>query len=396
MRVSSSRRMAAISPAFLPSQTLYLHGSRPSSSSFQLRNPSAIAASLHTPPHSRSVTPNHPLSSLSAGKWFKLICGASSHDTPAIHNLCAVYTAAGADCIDVACDTATVRAARTGIAEGMKRRATREEPLLMVSVNVAEDPHFRKATFDVSGCPTGCARPCEVVCPAVAISEMGVMMDRCYGCGRCVPVCPVGIIETVEQTYDVAEICRVLRTVEAVEIHTGRGQIKEFGQLWECIREAVKGLQVVAISLPDLGGDEVLEYGLRAMWEKLREGYVFAMGGVQLIWQADGRPMSGDIGRGTAHAAVRLGIRMRKLLTRAGVPGEVQPAGGTNDATVPLLRREGMLRGMGGESVAGIAVGGYARKVSWTDRLWFRCCGFGKLETDGLLFLVFCVCAERS
>lgn len=305
-----------------------------------------------------------------------------------------MYTAAGADCIDVACDVATVRAARAGIAEGMVRRATREEPLLMVSANVAEDPRFRKATFDVSGCPIGCARPCEVVCPAVAIGEMGVVSDRCYGCGRCVPVCPVGIIETMERRYDAAEVCRVLETVEAVEIHTGPGQIKEFGQLWEYIHEVVKGLQVVAISLPDLGGDEVLENGLLAMWEKLREARVFAMGDVQLIWQADGRPMSGDIGRGTAHAAVRLGRRIRRLLAKAGVPGEVQLAGGTNDATVPLLRREGMLRGMGGESVAGIAVGGYARKVSWAHELSSEPWEFGTLETDRLVFLLFCFMLE--
>lgn len=78
--------------------------------------------------------------------------------------------------------------------------------------------------------------------------------------------------------------------------------------------------------------------------------------------------MSGDIGRGTAKAAVRLGKRMRQVLNRIDVPGEVQLAGGTNDATVPLMQRDGLRRlpdvGVE-ESVAGIAVGGYARKVSW-------------------------------
>lgn len=329
----------------------------------------AIATSPLPSRRPQIITPNHPLSSLSAGKWFKLICGASSHDTPAIHNLCAVYTAAGADCIDVACDAAIVRAARAGIAEGMSRRIAREEPLLMVSVNAAEDPHFRKATFDIRGCPPECERPCEVVCPAVAIDNMGVMMDRCYGCGRCIPVCPLGIIDTIKQVHDAAEVCNVLEMVEAVEIHTGPGQIEEFGKLWNRIREVARGLQVVAVSIPDFGEDEVLGRGLNLMWKVMGEGGVFVAGGPYLIWQADGRPMSGDIGRGTAHASVRLGKRIRRLLTRAGVPGEVQLAGGTNDATVPFLRREGMLRGMGAESVAGIAVGGYARKVSCAGEL---------------------------
>ena len=34
-------------------------------------------------------------------KWIKLICGASNEDIIAIEDLCAVYTAAGIDYIDV-------------------------------------------------------------------------------------------------------------------------------------------------------------------------------------------------------------------------------------------------------------------------------------------------------
>ncbi|NJM85378.1 MAG: 4Fe-4S ferredoxin, partial [Leptolyngbyaceae cyanobacterium RM2_2_21] len=80
-----------------------------------------------------------------------------------------------------------------------------------------------------------------------------------------------------------------------------------------------------------------------------------------LIWQADGRPMSGDIGRGTTHAAVRLA---QKLLM-ADLPGYVQLAGGTNQHTVHKLRSLGLLRSPQSSSptIAGVAYGSYARSL---------------------------------
>ena len=41
-------------------------------------------------------------------KWVKLICGASNEDILAIEDLCAVYSAAGVDYIDVAADQSIV------------------------------------------------------------------------------------------------------------------------------------------------------------------------------------------------------------------------------------------------------------------------------------------------
>ena len=48
-------------------------------------------------------------------KWIKLICGASNEDILAIEDLCAIYTAAGVDYIDVAAEESIVQAARRGI-----------------------------------------------------------------------------------------------------------------------------------------------------------------------------------------------------------------------------------------------------------------------------------------
>ena len=48
-------------------------------------------------------------------KWIKLICGASNEDIVAIEDLCAIYSAAGVDYIDVAAEESIVNAAKKGI-----------------------------------------------------------------------------------------------------------------------------------------------------------------------------------------------------------------------------------------------------------------------------------------
>ena len=45
-------------------------------------------------------------------KWIKLICGASNEDILAIEDLCAIYTAAGVDYIDVDAEESIVHAAK--------------------------------------------------------------------------------------------------------------------------------------------------------------------------------------------------------------------------------------------------------------------------------------------
>ena len=120
----------------------------------------------------------NPLLSLKEGRWFKLICGASFQHLPAVRSLTLAYTLAGADCIDVAADPAVIVAAQAGLqaaeilgAAARKRGfAYQGRPLLMVSLNDGQDPHFRKAEFDSTQCPPECSRPCERICPAQAIT----------------------------------------------------------------------------------------------------------------------------------------------------------------------------------------------------------------------------------
>jgi Fe-S-cluster-containing hydrogenase component 2 len=306
-----------------------------------------------------SPSPN-PLLSLQHGHWCKLICGASFQHLPAIRTLSLVYALAGVDCIDVAADPAVIYAAREGIGAA---QAIQPRPIwLMVSLNDGEDPHFRKVTFDPQHCPPDCPRPCVSICPAQAIAFSakfsGVLDERCYGCGRCLPICPIEQITTRSQTatLDVAAPLIKAGSVNALELHTQVGHEALFQKLWIQVQSFLPHLDIVSVSCPD--AEHVIEYlsHLQTLMETLP---------CPLIWQTDGRPMSGDIGNGATRATIRYG---EKALN-APLTGFIQLAGGTNNHTVPKLREQGLLgssvavEAQAQRSIAGIAFGSYARSL---------------------------------
>ncbi|MEM1366768.1 MAG: LdpA C-terminal domain-containing domain, partial [Cyanobacteria bacterium P01_H01_bin.15] len=270
------------------------------------------------------------------------------------------YTLAGADCIDVAAEPGVIAAAKDGIdaalrvAQGKIRSAFPiERPWLMMSLNDGEDPHFRKAVFDAERCPSDCSRPCISVCPVDAITKTGVQTAHCYGCGRCLPVCPLGSIYPQNHQVGTQEIRELLPQVDAIEIHTQIGRLTEFEELWSAL-QPTQSLHLISVSCPD--GPGLLTY-LRSLSEVLQLPRYQT-----LIWQADGRPMSGDLGKGTTRAAIQLA---NKVLA-ANLPGFVQPAGGTNAHTVPKLSELGLLRcahNSCDRAIAGIAYGSHARKL---------------------------------
>ncbi|KAH9325665.1 hypothetical protein KI387_005843, partial [Taxus chinensis] len=257
-----------------------------------------------------------PEDSLKQGQWVKLICGASFEDVAEVRNLSLVYTLAG--------------------------------------------------EFDPEDCPVDCSRPCERVCPAEAIKfeiatlyndaplnaasakfQGGVISERCYGCGRCLPVCPYDKIRENTYVRTSAAVAELLQRsdVDAIEIHTSAGHLDSFRELWNNLSIFIKQLKLIAL---------------------------------------DGRPMSGDIGKGATREAVPFAARV--AATRNRPPGFLQLAGGTNSNTIESLKRIGLFRtasirdcGMESENrtrsyevgkqiykdalIAGVAYGGYARKV---------------------------------
>ncbi|XP_031268435.1 uncharacterized protein LOC116126893 isoform X2 [Pistacia vera] len=316
-----------------------------------------------------------------------------SKDVADIRNLSLVYTLAGVDCIDCAADASVVTAVSQGI-EAAREILPIRRPWTMISVNDDEDLHFRKAEFDPEDCPLDCTRPCEIVCPADAIvlegkrskAEVshgtsnpggfkgGVITERCYGCGRCFPVCPYDKIRVVTYVRDAAATAELLKRddVDAVEIHTSRRQTTLFKELWDGLKDSVKHLRLVAVSLPNFG-DTTLS-SMNTMYS-IMEPHLYCSN----LWQLDGRPMSGDIGRGATRESVAFAVRLAAAKDRP--PGFLQLAGGTNAHTVDGLKKEGLFqttsttRNSGKEKltaispstsqslIGGVAYGGYARKI---------------------------------
>jgi ferredoxin len=64
-----------------------------------------------------------------------------------------------------------------------------------------------------------------------------VWAERCYGCGRCLPACPLGLIEERQQLLPAEAVASLLAEIQpdAVELHTciGRGAAAvSGGELW--------------------------------------------------------------------------------------------------------------------------------------------------------------------
>lgn len=311
-----------------------------------------------------------PDQALRRGCWVKWIAGASNQDLASIEDLAGLYSLVGVHCLDVAADPAVVIAARRGIDWAEARGAAR--PWLMVSLSDGADPHFRKAWFDPRRCPASCPRPCQRVCPALAIplapsdpqaAVNGVLAERCYGCGRCLPACPLGLIEERQQQLDAAAVAPLLAELrpDAIELHTRIGRSEAFARRLAQVRAAGIPLRRLAVSCGlelEAGGagTRPRELGAslaREIWDRFDQ---LRRAGFAPLWQLDGRPMSGDVGLGTARSAVELVRQVAAALP----PGPLQLAGGTNAATLPLLQH---LPAHQSRLVAGVAFGSVARRL---------------------------------
>ena len=127
----------------------------------------------------------------------KIIAGLGFRDQERVRRLAALYTAAGAEVIDVALDPAVVSAALDGARLGQAWAAAEGRkvalPTLMVSLGLDDDPHVGAALLDVSLCAT-CAGCTIVPLRTCAGRPLEVRAPECPQCLQCIGQCPHGAI----------------------------------------------------------------------------------------------------------------------------------------------------------------------------------------------------------
>ena len=190
--------------------------------------------------------------------------------------------------------------------------------------------------------------------PADAIrAAVGVDEQLCYGCGRCWPACPPQLIQSLDRRVGLNDLAVLLHDLrpDALEIHTAPGRLNAFQATLEQVRLADVPLKRLSVSCGLEGHHVTVESLSKELWQRHQALRAFQQ---RPLWQLDGRPMSGDLGVGTARAAVGLWERLHPLAP----PGPLQLAGGTNTATLDLLPGEGRAIGP-----AGVAFGGVARTL---------------------------------
>lgn len=281
------------------------------------------------------------------GPFFKLIGGANFVDLDALTDVVAVYTAAGAHMVDVAATVGAVQAARRGIAIGRALGSARSEPLplIMVSVTTSDDPHGQVARKVDDRCTTVCPF-CLDACPhnAIGASEpFPILVERCCGCDLCIRACPHEALELVANPLgDPLEACWEAGA-RALELHTGSGEPVAISAWESACRAWIArgGVLSVSVNGVQLRLERAVAIARQvASWHP--EGRV--------IVQTDGKPISGHAGEASTRSAVEMAAAFLDQ-----VPGAaIQAAGGANDLTGPLARREGV-------PLSGIGIGSFAR-----------------------------------
>lgn len=300
---------------------------------------------------------------LEQNKFFKLICGASLSDPVIIRDLSYLYSLGGVNMIDVSCDEESIKAAKEGICRAKKRYEGSpeeygfyKEPMLMVSINASDDPHFKTAIIDQDLCQS-CGL-CTYECSFIAISKSTesrksiINKKLCYGCGKCVSVCPSQAINLCQNTVDLDYVLTKLidDSVAGIEIHIGSCSFENLQEFWN----RVTGL---------LGEDRVrrtlFSFSLESALYSSKEFVQYAKNITILsyrkpIIQVDGMPMSGGADASSTLQALASG----QILSNNDLNAYVVLAGGINNKTKELLKLFNIC-------CNGIAMGTFSRKLLW-------------------------------
>lgn len=277
-------------------------------------------------------------------RFFKLTLGASFSNPREIERLSYIYTLAGAHAIDIMAAPRLVRAALKGINKAKKQNRRVDAPLVMVSIQSDEDPHFQKAWMPNR---RKIIIPKEIrnLCPTGAIGEEEITTDLCIGCGLCVnDRIPIKMRPLRKISEDLLAAC-LKEGAEGIEFHLGQGDIEKFDSLFGGIKGMISKEILLSVTV---GSNRMSPAKVEEVVTRVNE----LMTGRQVIFQADGTPMSGQDGKSSTLQT----LAVAQLVQPLKKDHWLQASGGTNRLTATLAKDFQI-------ELNGVAMGTYARKV---------------------------------
>lgn len=288
------------------------------------------------------------LEALRNRQFFKLIGGGSLTEVDKIVHLSQIYAQAGVGCIDLAPDARLLNAV-----EVVWQALLNPKPVVMVSIPLDADPHFRKIELQAPDC-IRCGL-CLPVCPTEALTLPDVLQvseSLCYGCGRCVPVCPTDALHLLPFQVE-SQIAAALAhpLTEAVEIHShyvDSYMLEAFLLRWK--PWLVGKIISLCFRLESVSEAQMLAFYKTA--QKHSE--------LPVMLQIDGAPMSGNDDPEASRPALESAVLARQIFEKneLTVP-PITISGGINAHTARLLQEPCY------QFIAGVGMGTVARKAIW-------------------------------
>ncbi len=305
---------------------------------------------------------NNFQSALKAKSFHKLIIGAALKDFKLIENFSYIFTHAQVNALDISAFPNSVIYAKKGIEKALHENPNLSEPLLMISVNIGEDPHFRRIVLNVENC-TECLA-CIPSCPADAFyqspeANFNYDIDLCYGCGNCLPDCHFTALDYEHWNSQSPESISNLIELgaNAIEIHLNN-DLDLFHKFYKQVPKSFL-LESFCIGSEKMNQED-LENASSAIINAVinKHGYL-----KPFIIQTDGIPLAGARWDKSANKDL-ISIKNAEIVIKkinAEFPQYakeifVQLAGGVTEHSLEKAFKENV-------QVNGVAIGSYVRKI---------------------------------
>lgn len=314
---------------------------------------------------------------LSNHQFHKLIIGAALKDYQTIEDYAYYFSHAGADVIDISAFPHSIISANQGIKEAIKENPSLVEPLIMVSVNIGQDPHFRRIELNETNC-TECLA-CVPECPSDAFvilrntcatsgshsvphqnpdaslsmtpptyDSLSYNPDLCFGCGLCLPSCHFDALEFKSwSAFDPKSLSDLQKLgARAIEIHLNN-DLEAFKNFYINMNTNFE-LESFCIGSAQMSEAELRQAALTII-ETVQNKH-----GTErpFIIQVDGRPMSGASQNSTDQDSIDAA---KSIIDLQSEQVFIQLAGGVTEQTFNKAFKQGL-------KINGVAIGSYARK----------------------------------